>query len=194
MSDCFAYLLRDEIEPVRVLDQVSLGESNDTARNAHQVKNGEMLTRLGHDRLVGGNDQQRQVNSADTSQHVLDKVLVPGHIHDADVPTTGKRDPGKAQVDRHLSKLLFAEAIRVDAGQCPHQTRLAVIDMAGRAYDEHGLALQPQNLDDLLDKTGEILPGQFNCALGRFPGRLGVTCEGVAQHIKPIPGTLECGG
>ena len=30
-------------------------------------------------------------------QHVLDEPLVAGHVHNADLPTAGKGEPGKAQ-------------------------------------------------------------------------------------------------
>ena len=43
-----------------------------------------MLARLGHDALVGGDDEEGQVDAADAGQHVLDEVAVAGHIDDAD--------------------------------------------------------------------------------------------------------------
>ena len=53
--------------------------------NPEQIKDGEVLRRLRHRPLVGGNDQQRRVDPPDPGQHVLDEPLVTRNIDDADL-------------------------------------------------------------------------------------------------------------
>ena len=70
------------------------------------------LAGLGHHALVRCDDEQRQVDPADSGQHVLDEPLVAGNVHDADLAPTGQRHPREAQVDRHLPLLLLGGAGR----------------------------------------------------------------------------------
>ena len=68
-----------------VVDQVVLGERDDTAGDAEQAADLEVLARLRHDRFVGGDDQQHRIDAAGASQHVPDESLVAGHVHEGDV-------------------------------------------------------------------------------------------------------------
>ena len=97
-----------------------------------------MLARLGHHPLIGRDDQHRQVNAADAGKHVLDKALVPRHVHQAHLAAGGQRQPGEAEVDGHPALFLLAQAVGVDAGQRLDQHGLAVIDVAGGSDDVHG--------------------------------------------------------
>ena len=45
--------------------EVGLGERNDARADAQQVDDVQMLARLGHDALVGGDDQEHDVHPAD---------------------------------------------------------------------------------------------------------------------------------
>ena len=74
-----------------------------------------MLARLGHDALVGGDDEQGQVNAADSGQHVFDEVAVAGYVHNPDFLLV-QRQPGEAEVNSHLARLLLGQAVGVNAG------------------------------------------------------------------------------
>ena len=52
-------------------------------RDAEQVEDRQVLARLRHDALVGGDDQQREVDAAGAGEHVLDEALVARHVDDA---------------------------------------------------------------------------------------------------------------
>ena len=68
-----------------VVDQVVLGERDDTAGDAEQAADLEVLARLRHDRFVGGDHQQHRIDAAGASQHVPDESLVAGHVHEGHV-------------------------------------------------------------------------------------------------------------
>ena len=99
-----------------------------------------MLPRLRLDRLVGRDDQQHQIDAADSRQHVAHKALVAGDVHEAQVQRLAVRthqvEVRKAEVDRDAAPLLFLQPVGIDSGQRLHQGRLPVIDMARRAYDD----------------------------------------------------------
>ena len=96
-----AHLFAHQVQPVWIIHEVGFGEGHDAARHLQQVQNGEVLARLRHHALVGGHHQQCHVDAADARQHVLDEILVAGHIDDADLCAAGQGQPGKAQVDGH---------------------------------------------------------------------------------------------
>ena len=96
-----------------------------------------MLAGLGHNALVGGDDEQGQVNAADAGQHILDEPLVARHVDDADLAAAGQRHPREAQIDRHLPLLLLREPVGVDVGQRLHQRGLAVVNVPGGANYVH---------------------------------------------------------
>jgi len=96
-----------------------------------------VLTGLGHHAFIGGDDEEGSVNAAYPGEHVLDKVTVSRHIHDAHRLAVGEREPGEAQVNRHLPLLLLAQAIGVDAGEGVDEGGFAVIYVPGGADDVH---------------------------------------------------------
>ena len=97
-----------------------------------------MFARLRHDALIGGDDEQGQVDAAHAGEHVFDEVAVAGHIDNADL-LIAQRQPGEAEVDRHLARLFLGQAVGVNARQGAHQRRFPMIDMAGGADDMDGL-------------------------------------------------------
>ena len=97
-----------------------------------------MLHGLGHKALVGGHHQHGQVDAAGAGQHILDKFLVAGHIHDARLGPVVEIQVGKAQLNGDASLFLLAEAVGVDPRQGLHQQSLAVVHMA-RGTNDHML-------------------------------------------------------
>jgi hypothetical protein len=119
------------------IDEIGLGQRHQPAPNAEQVEDREMLARLRHDAIIGRDHQQRVVDAGRARQHVVDELLVAGHIDEADDRLLIRLHIGEAEIDGDPACLLLLEAVGIDAGQCPHQRGLAVIDVPGGAND-HG--------------------------------------------------------
>ncbi len=101
-----------------------------------------MLAGLGHDAFVGGDDEQRHVDSGRAGDHRANESFVAGDVNHADGAHPFELERRKAKVDGDAAALFFRESIGVDAGERLHQRRLAVIDVAGGA--EYHAALPPQ--------------------------------------------------
>ena len=125
----------DELQPVR-LDQVGLGQHDESAGDLEEVNDLQVLNRLRPDALVGRDHEQHRVEPVHPGEHVADEARVAGHVDDADQPSAGKGEVGEAEVDGHPASLLLRQAVGVDAGQCADQGRLPVVDVAGGANDE----------------------------------------------------------
>ena len=117
--------------------EIGLGQRDDAARDAEQVDDRQMLARLRHHAVVGGDDQQHEVDAGRAGQHVVHEPLVPGHVDEAEHRAVRRRQVGEAEIDRDAARLLLLQAVGIDAGQRAHQRGLAVVDMAGGA-DDHG--------------------------------------------------------
>ena len=85
--------------------------------NLQQVENGKMLAGLRHYTLIGRDDQQCGIDPADTCQHVLDKIPVTRYVYDANFLAAGQGKPGEAEINGHLTFLLFFKAIGVYTGE-----------------------------------------------------------------------------
>ena len=99
----------------------------------------EMLARLRHDRLIGRDDEDDEVDAADAGEHVLHEALVAGDVDERDVDAVDDL-VGEAEVDGDAAGLLFLQPIGIGAGQRQDQRALAVIDVSGGAddYRSHG--------------------------------------------------------
>ena len=134
-------LLLDQLRPFLFLDEIELGERDDAAPQLQQVEDLEVLACLRHDALVGGDDEQREIDRADAGEHVADEADVPGHVDDRDLAAGGQCHPGEAQLDGQSTLALLAQAVGVDARQRLDERGLSVVDVAGRADDVHGRSL-----------------------------------------------------
>ena len=108
-------------------------------RHAEQAADLEVLARLRHHRLVGGDDEQHRIDAADARQHVADEALVPRHVDEGDLEIA-VGPVREAEVDGDAARLLFLQPVRIGARQRQHQAALAVVDVAGGADDEGGHA------------------------------------------------------
>ena len=109
---------------------VDLGQCHRTALDAEQFNDRQMLSGLRHRSIVGGNDEQREVDPGSTGKHVVDQLFMAGNIDETEFFGIGI-----AEVDRDASRLLFFQAVAINAGQGFDQRCFAVIDMAGGADD-----------------------------------------------------------
>ena len=55
--------------------------TTEVALAVEEVKNGQVLHGLGHDRLVGCHHQQSQVDPSHAGQHIVDEALVTGDVN-----------------------------------------------------------------------------------------------------------------
>ncbi|MNI63124.1 hypothetical protein D3C73_1184720 [compost metagenome] len=101
-----------------------------------------MLTGLWHHPIVGGDHQQCGIDAGGTGHHGVHEAFVAGHIDEAQrdrracAQRVCNRDIGIAQFNGDAARALFLQAIGLDAGQCPHQACLAMVDMSG-GTDDH---------------------------------------------------------
>ena len=123
------------LQDLVVVGQVGLGEGHDAAVEAQQVDDLQMLDRLRLDAFRRRHDQQRGIDAGGAGQHVVHEALVARHVDEAELPAVAQVAVGVAEIDGDAARLLFLQAIGVDAGQRFDQRGLAVIDMACGADD-----------------------------------------------------------
>jgi len=96
-----------------------------------------MLLGLRHPAIVGGHDQESQVDRADAGDHVLDEVLMARHVDDPENKRRrrrrrgGKFQLGKPEIDRDPARFLFRQSIGIGPRQRLDERTLAVIDVSG---------------------------------------------------------------
>ena len=93
----------------------------------------EVLARLRHHAVVGGDDQQEHVDAGGARHHRAHEPLVPRHVDDRQPPAGRERERRVAELDRDAARLLLRQPVGVDPGQRGDERRLAVVDVAGRA-------------------------------------------------------------
>ncbi len=131
-------IVRDFLAPGR-LGEIRLGQGDGAARNAEQIDDREVLDRLRHHAVVGGDGEQDEIDAGRAGEHVMNEALVPRHVDEADDRAICRRQIGKAEIDRDAARFFFLQAVGVDPGQRAHERGLAVVDMAGGA-DDHDAA------------------------------------------------------
>ena len=92
-----------------------------------------MLAGLGHDPLVGGDDQHGDVDAARTGKHVLYELLVARHVDYAGRYASRQLKVGEAQLDGYAALLLFGKAVGINARKGLYKAGLAVVDVTGRS-------------------------------------------------------------
>ena len=117
-------------------DQINLRDHEDRVADAEEVKDVEMLDRLRHDPVIGGDGEEHEIDAVGARQHVADESLVPGNVDDARARAVWEIEVREPKVDGDASLLLFLEPVRVLSGERFDEARLAVVDVAGGADDE----------------------------------------------------------
>ena len=127
-----ARLVERELERLRV-DGVRLRHGDDTAVDAEQAKDREMLVRLRPSTLLRVDDEQKEVDPGRAGDHHPHEALVPGDVDERQAPATRQLERRIAEVDRDA-----ARSAPRGGGPCPsreraHEPGLAVVDVAGGA-------------------------------------------------------------
>jgi hypothetical protein len=79
-----AHIRLNHLEPIRIFHQVRFCQHDQSSLDSQKRQDGQMLARLRHDALIGGDDQQHGVHPAHAGKHVLDEVTMPGDVDDPD--------------------------------------------------------------------------------------------------------------
>ena len=117
---------------------VDLGQCHAAATHAQQLEDFKVFYGLGHDAVIGSDDQQRMVDAHGASGHGVNKFLVTRHVDDAQHIPIGQRAVGIAQFDGDAAGLFFFEAVGLHACEGAYQRGFAVVNMACGSND-HGL-------------------------------------------------------
>jgi hypothetical protein len=86
-ADQVAHLLA---RAVRV-GEVGLRGRRDARVDAERLQHGRVLARLRHHAVVGGDDEQEQVDAGRARDHRADEALVPGHVDERQQPFPRRR-------------------------------------------------------------------------------------------------------
>ena len=127
----FADLLLDE-RAGRGVDEVALRPGDDPRRHVEEREDGEVLARLRHDGVVGGDGEEDEIHALRAGHHRPDELLVAGHVDEREDDAVPRR-VGEAEVDGDAALLLLGETVGIGAGQGFHQRALAVVDVPGGA-------------------------------------------------------------
>src|SRR5579863_8223244 len=125
----------DDRLTTRGIDAVDLGDHRDDFRNPYQLEDVEVLEGLRPRSIIGGDDQQHAIDRQNPGQHIGEKPLVTGDVDETEFGAVRQYRVSKTEIDRQTAALFFGQAVGVDAGQRPHQSGLAVIDMPGCGED-----------------------------------------------------------
>ena len=153
LGEQVANLDLDELQQLGIVDHVGLVEEHDDVGHADLPGEQDVLPRLGHCAVGGGDHQDRAVHLRGAGDHVLDVVGVPGAVDVRVVPVGGlildvrgrDRDPAGlllgGVVDRlkrpHLGAV--AELVVEHLGDGRGQRRLAMVDVTDGADVDMGL-------------------------------------------------------
>ena len=77
-----------------------------------------MFACLRFNALIGGDDQQHQINPANSGQHVADEALVTGNIHKPEAQAavgSWHFEMGEAKVNGYSAPLLFFQTVGVNS-------------------------------------------------------------------------------
>ena len=110
-------LCADQLNKVR-LDQIGFCDRHHAGSNAKQIHDLQMLARLRHHPVIGGDNQQRQIYAGRAGDHVFHESFVTRHVDHAELEfvTFPMR---KAEVDGDATRFFFRQTIGFDSGQLP---------------------------------------------------------------------------
>ncbi|MNH13596.1 hypothetical protein D3C79_731740 [compost metagenome] len=146
--------------------QIALVDAHQQARHPHGFQQAQVIAGHGHPALVGGDDQQHQIQAPETRHHVAHIALVAGHVDDAYGIALSVVEVGEAEILGHADGLLVG-AGGDDAGEGLDQQGLAMIHVTGEADDgaigSHGIRAPPSRCSG--DGLFGVFPWCFHCIL-----------------------------
>ena len=94
---------------------VDLGEGYRSLCHPQQVEQFQVFAGLGHGPVIGGNDQQDEVDGRRAGKHVADQFFMPRHVDEAEYRAVGERGVGVAEVQGDAAMLFLRQAVGVGA-------------------------------------------------------------------------------
>ena len=120
----------------QVRQEVRLGDRHDAGADAEQPQHVEVLGRLRHRALVGGDAEHGDVDAAGRRHHRAQEPLVARHVDHPGLPDPGQGEMSVASLEGDAAPLLLGQPVGVDAGERLDQRGLAVVDVARGADDD----------------------------------------------------------
>jgi hypothetical protein len=96
----------------------------------------EVLAGLGHDPVIGGDDEQEGVDPCRPRDHVLDEALVARHVDQAGPPSARKVKLRVPWHDGDAPAVFLFQPVGIGARHVPDERGLAVVNMPRRPYGE----------------------------------------------------------
>lgn len=113
-----------------LFDEIDFRHDHETAGQPEDAHDLEVLARLRHHGVVGGDDEHDDVESRRTRHHVSDEPFVPGNVDETDLTSGGRRVFRVPQIDRESALAFFLESIGIRSRQRFDEARLSMVDMA----------------------------------------------------------------
>src|SRR5581483_3789357 len=130
-------------------------------------------------------DQQGGVDAGGAGQHVVHEALVARHVDETQLPAIAQVAVGIAEIDGDAARLLFLQAVGIDAGQRLHQRGLAVVDMACRA-DDHGARFPSWPTNSPSSSSMRRSNSRASCSIRPITGT-GSLRKAAASLSRPAP-------
>ncbi len=156
-----------ELDPVLV-GQVGLGDGDNAPRNAQEIDDGEVLARLRHNAVIGGDHQEHDIDAGRARHHLAHELLMTRYVDDAHTAPAGQIELRESKLDRDAAGLFLGEAIGIGAGERLDERRLTVIDMTGGSQYErrHALTLPRGSRRYDRSRGSPRQAGAFACRTG----------------------------
>ena len=123
----------------RGVGEVGLRHRHDARAHAERAQHGRVLDRLRHHPVIGGDDEQEQVDAGGSGDHRAHEALVTRDVDERQRPAADV-ELREAEVDRHAAGALLRQPIGVAPGERADERGLAVVDVPGRADRERQVA------------------------------------------------------
>ncbi len=118
-----------------LVSKIRLCDRNDRSFDPEVSQNLDVLFGLRHPSVVGRDDQQCEIDRADTSNHIAHESVVTRHINETCVNWISlichQREFRETEIDGDSAFFFLGQPIRVGSGQRLDQRALAVIDVPG---------------------------------------------------------------
>jgi hypothetical protein len=119
-----------------LVDRVALRHRDHAVLDTEQSQDREVLVRLRPRALRGVDHEQKEIDAGRPGDHRADEALVAGDVDHRYGAAARELEWRVPQVDRDAALALLRQPVGVLAGQCLHERRLAVVDMARSAERE----------------------------------------------------------
>jgi len=97
-ADKFVHFETHQLEDIPV-DEVGLGEDDDSSADTEQAADIEVLARLRLDGFVGGDDEQHQIDAADAGQHIFYEPFVSGYVYETGAQISSQVEMRESEVN-----------------------------------------------------------------------------------------------